>query len=66
MLPLVIFNDPNWWTIPVAVQQFSGQYSQDTARILAYVVLAMIPALAFYSIAERQLIGGLTAGATKG
>ena len=28
--------------------------------------LAMVPALAFYAVAERQLIGGLTAGATKG
>ncbi|WP_248961364.1 carbohydrate ABC transporter permease [Sphaerisporangium perillae] len=65
-LPLVIFNDPNWWTLPLGVQQFYGQYSSDTARILAYVVLAMVPALAFYAVAERQLIGGLTAGATKG
>jgi raffinose/stachyose/melibiose transport system permease protein len=48
------------------VQQFQGQYASDTARILAYVVVAMIPALALYAVAERQLIGGLTAGATKG
>ncbi|GAB1821801.1 carbohydrate ABC transporter permease [Herbidospora sp. RD11066] len=65
-LPLVVFNDKDWWTLPVGVQQFTGQYSADTAKILAYVVLAMIPALAFYAVAERQLIGGLTAGATKG
>ncbi|GAA3163778.1 carbohydrate ABC transporter permease [Planomonospora alba] len=65
-LPLVVFNDPGWWTIPVGVQQFSGQYSSDTARVLAYVIVAMIPALAFYAVAERQLVGGLTAGATKG
>ena len=39
MLPLVVFNDPTWWTLPVGVQQFQGQYAADTARILAYVVL---------------------------
>ncbi|WP_213450169.1 carbohydrate ABC transporter permease [Rhizomonospora bruguierae] len=66
LLPLVVFNEPSWWTLPLGVQQFQGQYASDTARILAYVVLAMIPALALYSVAERQLIGGLTAGATKG
>ncbi|MCG5212778.1 carbohydrate ABC transporter permease [Streptosporangium sp. KLBMP 9127] len=66
MLPLVVFNDPDWWTLPVGLQQFKGQYSADTARILAYVVLAMVPALAFYSVAERQLIGGLASGAMKG
>jgi raffinose/stachyose/melibiose transport system permease protein len=66
MLPLVVFNDPNWWTIPVGVRQFQGQYSDDTAKVLAYVVLAMVPALGFYAVAERQLIGGLATGATKG
>ncbi|WJK43152.1 carbohydrate ABC transporter permease [Solwaraspora sp. WMMA2056] len=66
MLPLVVFNDPSWWTIPVGVQEFQGQYADDSAKVLAYVVLAMVPALAFYAVAERQLIGGLTVGATKG
>ncbi|MGW7548562.1 carbohydrate ABC transporter permease [Streptomyces sp. NPDC054770] len=65
-LPLLVFTDPKWWTIPVGVQQFQGQYATDTARVFAYLVLAMVPALAFYSVAERQLVGGLTAGATKG
>src|SRR5918992_1593334 len=65
-LPLVVFNGPEWWTLPVGVQQFKGQYSTDTARVLAYTVMAMVPALAFYAVAERQLIGGLTTGATKG
>ncbi|MEU3629879.1 carbohydrate ABC transporter permease [Streptomyces fradiae] len=65
-LPLLVFTGPEWQTIPVGVQQFQGQYSTDYALVLAYVVLAMVPALAFYAVAERQLIGGLTAGATKG
>jgi raffinose/stachyose/melibiose transport system permease protein len=66
MLPLVVFGNPDWWTIPVAVTQFNSQYSVDTARVLAYVVVAMVPALALYAVAERQLIGGLASGATKG
>jgi raffinose/stachyose/melibiose transport system permease protein len=65
-LPLVIFNDQTWWTLPVGVQQFQGQYSIDTARVLAYVIISMLPALAFYAIAERQLISGLTGGSIKG
>ncbi len=66
MLPLVVFTDPEWWTVPIGVQQFQGQYSDDTAKVLAYVVMAMVPALAFYAVAERQLVGGLASGATKG
>lgn len=66
MLPLLVFTDSRWWTLPLGVAQFQGQYSTEYARVFAYLVLAMVPALAFYSVAERQLVGGLTAGATKG
>jgi raffinose/stachyose/melibiose transport system permease protein len=66
LLPLVMLSDPNNWTLPLGVTNFSTQYTTDTARILAYTTLALIPALAFYVVAERQLVGGLTAGAVKG
>lgn len=66
MLPLVIFSDQSFWTLPLGVMQFQGQYAADTARTLAYVVVAMVPALALYALAQRQLISGLTSGATKG
>lgn len=66
LLPLLVFSEQTWWTIPVGVQQFQGQYATDIARVFAYLVLAMVPALGFYAVAERQLIGGITLGATKG
>jgi len=65
LLPLVVFSNAKWYTLPLGVQQFQGQFASDNAKVLAYTMLAMIPALLFYSIAERQLIGGLTGG-TKG
>ncbi len=45
---------------------FSTQYSSDQARILAFTVVAIIPAILFYAVAERQIVGGLTAGSVKG
>ena len=66
LLPLIILSDQANWTLPLGVTNFSTQYSSDTARILAYTTLALIPALLFYAVAERQLIGGLTRGAVKG
>jgi raffinose/stachyose/melibiose transport system permease protein len=66
VLPLIIFNDPTWYTLPLGLQRFQQtQYSNDTAGVLAYVILSMVPALAFYAVAERQLIGGLTTGVTR-
>lgn len=66
LLPLVMLSDATNWTLPLGVTNFSTQYTTDTARILAYTTLALVPALAFYVVAERQLVGGLTAGSVKG
>jgi raffinose/stachyose/melibiose transport system permease protein len=66
LLPLVMLSDESNWTLPLGVTNFSTQYTTDTARILAYTTLALIPALVFYLFAERQLVGGLTQGSVKG
>lgn len=66
LLPLLVLGDQSQWPLPMGVFNFSSQYSQDVAGILAYTSLSMIPALLFYVVAERQLIGGLTSGAIKG
>jgi raffinose/stachyose/melibiose transport system permease protein len=66
LLPLVVFSSADQWTLPLGVMNFSTQYTSDTARVLAFTTLSMIPALIFYVIAERQIVGGLTAGAVKG
>lgn len=65
-LPLVVLNSEDLWTLPLGVMQFSGQYSSDWGKIMAYVSLAMTPAIVFYLFAERQIIAGLTAGSLKG
>jgi raffinose/stachyose/melibiose transport system permease protein len=66
LLPLVMLSHAENWTLPLGVTNFSTQYTTDTARIVAYTSLALVPALAFYLVAERQLVGGLTAGSVKG
>jgi raffinose/stachyose/melibiose transport system permease protein len=43
----------------LGVMQFQGQWAAETARILACVILAMLPALAFFFFAERQLVAGV-------
>jgi raffinose/stachyose/melibiose transport system permease protein len=65
LLPLLVLIDPNQHTLPIGVNNISTQYSTDFARVLAYTTLSMIPALVFYAFAERQIVGGLTAGAVK-
>lgn len=65
LLPLFILNNKDKFTLPLGVQQFSSQYSTNTAMVLAFTSLSMIPALIFFSLFERRIVGGLT-GAVKG
>jgi len=65
MLPLFILNRSDMYTLPLGVQAFSSEHSVDTAAVLAFTSLSMIPALLFFSIFERRIVGGLT-GAVKG
>lgn len=69
LLPLLVISTgtlpQEFWPLPLGLTQFSTQYSQNTGAVLAYTSLAMIPALAFFLIAEKRIVGGLT-GAVKG
>lgn len=65
MLPLFVLSDEKLFTLPLGVQAFASQYSVDTAQVLAFTSLSMIPALIFFSLFERRIVGGLT-GAIKG
>jgi len=69
LLPLLIMAaggmPQELWTLPLGAQQFSTQYSADTGAVLAYTSLSMVPAIAFFLLAEKRIVGGLT-GAVKG
>ncbi len=66
LVPLVVLNSDNLWTLPLGTMQFQGQYGQDLALVSAFVALSAIPTIIFYIFAERQIVSGLTAGAVKG
>lgn len=65
MLPLFILNEAKMYTLPLGVQAFGSEHSVDTAAVLAFTSLSMLPALFFFSIFERRIVGGLS-GAVKG
>ncbi|MBN1811619.1 MAG: carbohydrate ABC transporter permease [Anaerolineae bacterium] len=66
LLPLVVLDDQELWTLPLGTMQFQGQHFTQWARVMAFVVIVMIPAVAFYLLAERYIVAGLTGGAVKG
>lgn len=65
-LASIITRTPASRTFPPALFEFTGQFVSDWRGMTAMSVLMLIPAVVFVSLVQRQLLEGLTAGATKG
>ncbi|WIK64316.1 carbohydrate ABC transporter permease [Gleimia hominis] len=68
LLPyLVIGLSTKYKTIPVVVQMLVGSNgNRDMGAMMAMLVLAIIPIVAFYMFAQKYIIEGVVAGAVKG
>lgn len=62
LLPLILTQDPDRRTLPLALWTFQGQYSVNVPAIVAAVVLTTLPILVLYAFGRRQLLSGLAAG----
>jgi raffinose/stachyose/melibiose transport system permease protein len=65
LFPLILTQSPGRAVLPLALFNYEGQYAINVPAILAAVVLSLLPLLALYAVARRQLLGGLTAGMGK-
>jgi raffinose/stachyose/melibiose transport system permease protein len=65
LLPLLAFNVTSKFTLPLGVATFQTEYSQNTASIMAFTALSIVPALAAFLFAQRHIVAG-AAGAVKG
>lgn len=65
LLPYLVIGS-KYRTIPVAVQYLQGGYgSRDMGALMAMLVLAIIPIVVFYALAQKSIIKGVIAGAVK-
>ena len=53
-------------TIPIAIQKFVGSYVKRWDRILPAALLAIIPMIIIFLIAQKQIMEGMIEGAVKG
>ncbi|MCX7709854.1 MAG: carbohydrate ABC transporter permease [Clostridia bacterium] len=63
---LVLIKDVGLQTVPLAMTQFTGQFTSDYPKIMAAMLITMMPIVIFYFIFSRQIIEGMVAGAVKG
>lgn len=63
---LTAINDPNLYTLPIALRLFQQQRGTEWGLVFAASVIAVLPVIIVYVIFQRQIISGVTAGAVKG
>jgi arabinogalactan oligomer/maltooligosaccharide transport system permease protein len=54
------------YTLPVVLQRYVGEHDAAWGPFAAGAILVSVPVMAFFYLAQRQLVAGLTAGGVKG
>ena len=58
--PLVVTNSPEMRTIPVGLSTFQGQFNVRWELLMAAAVVAMLPIIVVYMLAQQWFIKGIT------
>lgn len=64
--PLIYLNDPKLFTVSLGLSFFQGAQETNWNLLMAGSLLATIPPLILFFIAQRQLIGGISIEGLKG
>jgi ABC-type glycerol-3-phosphate transport system permease component len=64
--PQIFISRQDLLTVPVALNQYMGVYSQQYGVFMAGTLLAIIPPAILFFALQREFISGLTSGAVKG
>jgi multiple sugar transport system permease protein len=65
MWPLIVLNDRELYTLPVALASLSREHVQDTELMMAGSVLTTLPVLLVFLLLQRFYIQGLMLGSVK-
>jgi multiple sugar transport system permease protein len=65
MWPLIVLNDMDLYTLPVALASLSREHVQDNELMMAGAVLTTLPVLLVFLAMQRYYIRGLTLGSVK-
>jgi multiple sugar transport system permease protein len=65
MWPLIVLNDMDLYTLPVALASLSREHVQDSEVMMAGAVLTTLPVVLVFLALQRYYIRGLTLGSVK-
>ncbi len=66
MGPLIYLNDPDKFTVTLGLSFFQGAKETSWDLLMAGALMAMIPPMILFFIAQKRLLGGLAAAGIKG
>lgn len=66
MGPLIYLNDPLKFTVSLGLSFFQGTKSTSWQLMMAAVMMAMIPPIVLFLIAQKRLLGGIASAGIKG
>jgi len=64
--PQIVLHTQERATLPIALTQMVGLYSQKYGVLMAGTLLSILPVVILFFILQKEFISGLTAGAVKG
>lgn len=64
--PLLVTNSQNMRTVQIGISMLQAAEAIDYGIVLAGAILILIPAIAVFTVGQKQLISGMTSGAVKG
>lgn len=60
LLPLLVANNPNLWTVQLGIVEFQMQYTTNWPFLMAAGVMATVPIAALFLIFQRRFVQGWT------
>lgn len=66
VLPLIIINKQEMFTIPLMVNNLSNAFRSDYGAIMCALALSVLPMIVIFSLCSKTFIKGIAAGAVKG
>jgi len=66
MGPLIYLNDPEMFTVTLGLSFFQGAKETSWQLLMAGSLMAMVPPVVLFLIAQRRLLGGIAATGIKG
>lgn len=64
--PQVVLQSNDLFTLPIALNQLVGLYTDDYGALMAGTLLAVLPVVLLFFLLQKEFISGLTEGAVKG